>query len=461
MNSRKILLSVPLLAGWCLFNQGCLPPANAKSAKATHVVMVSIDGWAGYYLKDRSLSTPHIDSLRKRGVWGQGRSIFPSMTWPTHTSMVTGTHPRKHGIVGNTYLNRKRRVIVRAWEENKETSIKGPTLYDVAKRAGLTTAAVLWPQSRSAKNLDFNIPEVYEADHFQSYVKPALRKELKAANIPFDKVAEYSVKEELPLDALARDIAVHLIKRHQPRLLMVHFTAFDTWQHHFGPRSPQGRWALQITDLFIGDLLRALKLKGLEKRTAIVITADHGFLAVRTRVDINRALFKAGLVKNPLHPDLKEEKVWAVQNGHMAHIYLLDKKLKSLGSNVRQVLRNLPGLERIIEPSDYNGLGLARPDRDSQVGDLIALARPEVFFASNADGKVKVMAAKYKGMHGYPSKNRQMWIGFVAAGPGIARKTEPLRVNLIDVAPTVLSILGLKPPGSMDGRVVRAVLDRP
>ena len=83
-------------------------PAAAQGAQgaARHVVLISIDGLRpDYYLpsRERLTTTPALDALRARGSWAEGViGQFPSLTYPSHTSIVTGVRPAVHGVVQNT-----------------------------------------------------------------------------------------------------------------------------------------------------------------------------------------------------------------------------------------------------------------------------------------------------------------------------------------------------------------------
>src|SRR5688572_36433 len=67
-----------------------------------HVVLVSIDGLAASYLDDKRAELPTLRKLAAEGASARGMiTSFPSVTWPSHTSLITGVHPAKHGVIGN------------------------------------------------------------------------------------------------------------------------------------------------------------------------------------------------------------------------------------------------------------------------------------------------------------------------------------------------------------------------
>ena len=91
------------------------------------------------------------------------KASMPTVTWPNHTTLVTGVQPGRHAVIGNNYLDRATGKVVTLLPDptlNKDEIVKSPTVYGLAHAAGLKTAAVIWPASRGAKPLDWTVPDV-------------------------------------------------------------------------------------------------------------------------------------------------------------------------------------------------------------------------------------------------------------------------------------------------------------
>ena len=116
------------------------------------VVLVSIDGLAAFYVDDPVRRMPTIRASAKEGVWGHMKASAPTVTWPNHTTLVTGVTPARHGVVGNNYFDRQRGAAgaISDPDLDKDQIVKTPTIYDVAKSSGLKTAAIRWPATRNA-----------------------------------------------------------------------------------------------------------------------------------------------------------------------------------------------------------------------------------------------------------------------------------------------------------------------
>lgn len=197
-----------------------------------HVILISIDGMSNHYLNNESVKMPHLRRLIDSGVVAQGmKSIYPTKTWAIHTSLLTGTFPRKHGVIGNWAWDREQeRCLSYAGEVDidKEKTLCQPTIYDAAKQKGWSTASICFPATKGATSIDYNIPEFYNQTLFEQYSTPSLWQELKEEGLPVDKYATWSLVHATgPLqDWLTAEIGKHLIVKHKPNLLQLHFLLY-------------------------------------------------------------------------------------------------------------------------------------------------------------------------------------------------------------------------------------------
>src|SRR4029453_14611428 len=122
-----------------------LSVAGEAARPVQHVVLVSTDGLAASYLADKRAELPTLRKLAAEGASARGMiTSFPSVTWPSHTSLITGVQPAKHGVIGNAVWDRKNNVGLTYIGDptlTKDEAIRVPTLYDRAHEAGLTCGA--------------------------------------------------------------------------------------------------------------------------------------------------------------------------------------------------------------------------------------------------------------------------------------------------------------------------------
>lgn len=427
-----------------------------------HLIMISIDGLAAYYLQDPRVKMPHLRKMISQGVVAERmESIFPTATWAIHTSLVTGAYPHTHGVLGNWVVDRRTRSVGEFFGDrmyNKEDVVAVETLYDIAKKNGWSTASICWPVTRGAVSIDYNIPEFYEQELFEAHCTASLWNELQQAGIPVGMYGPWSKDHARGhmQDALTTEIAKHLIQHHQPNLLMIHYLLPDSYQHDHGTRSDEVYWSLAYIDQQIGEVIQSIAEAGLEQSTDIVVTSDHGFLDT-IKTFYPNSLFRQQGWLDPAQP--KAAKVLAVSNGGAAFVYVLEEdsaeRMKLL-DQVRHTLQGCEGVGEWFEADQFAKLHLpfASGKFDHYVPDFIFEAELDCFihFDPTADQIIEKLT-KFKGMHGYLPEREEMQAIFVAAGPSIKSAEVLERINLIDVAPTLVQLMGDHLPAA-EGRVL-------
>src|SRR4029453_351252 len=138
-------------------------PAQQKGGGGggRHVVIISLDGFGSWALDDPYLPVPTLRDLAKRGAIAKSmRPVNPTVTWPNHTSIISGMTPARHGVLFNGILIREPGVPPRVepWRDRNEM-VRGPTLYDAVHQRGLTTAQVDWVAIQNAPTITLEFPE--------------------------------------------------------------------------------------------------------------------------------------------------------------------------------------------------------------------------------------------------------------------------------------------------------------
>jgi predicted AlkP superfamily pyrophosphatase or phosphodiesterase len=413
------------------------------------LVLISIDGFAAFYWRDPRVKAPTLRRLAARGVVAERmETVFPSTTWPTHVSLVTGVRPATHGVVGNYILNRARgRTEDLTGDPIYDAAdlLRAPTLYDRAHAAGRITAAVDWPATRRSASLHFNLPFFKDQRVFETQTDARVWAELGALGFPMDRQGEWAqLPRRFLKDAMVADVATHAWARHQPDLLLVHFLCADSLQHLHGPRSPEAYWAIEYIDGLIGRFLEALPAGALDRDTAVAVVSDHGFLATEREVRVNVHLKRLDVAGDARF----------VMNHGAGYVYAL--RDGGAGAALARELAGLEGVARVWQPAEYAALGLPTPETNPHVGDLILDAADGYCFGDATDGEL-VGASKYLGNHGHLASRPDLGAFFLAAGAGIARGHGLGAITSRDVAPTLARLLDLAPAPS-EGRVLADAL---
>lgn len=428
-----------------------------------YAVLICIDGMAAYYLRDERCKMPNLRKLMERGAAADKMTCaYPTSTWPMNTSIITGTYPRKHGVLGNWVVERasgkvKEHFGDRCWD--KEEVVQVPTLYDLVHQQGGKTAAICWPVTRGATTIDFNIPEFYEQELFETYSTPDFWKELKEQGLPVDQYGPWSKDHARgPMqDWLTTEAAKYLIRRHKPNLMLLHYLVADSFQHDYGTLSPEAFWALDYIDERIGELIASLEEEGLYDKTDLFVVSDHGFVDTHSVVSPN-VLFKQKGWYDAQNPE--KSRAIAVSNGGVGYVYVLDEEHRQeLKEKIKQELLDTEGVEAIFENGDYPALGLPTLEEHPNQADLIFEAAEGYFVYFGDEGEDVISTHKYRAMHGYlPSKEKLKGV-FVASGPHVHNQGMFESMNMVDIAPTIASTLGIEMV-DMDGQVLRHVVNK-
>jgi predicted AlkP superfamily pyrophosphatase or phosphodiesterase len=424
-----------------------------------HVVLITIDGFAAYNLDDDSIVMPNIRALRDAGVRTAGsETIFPSLTHPSHTTIVTGVAPIKHGVLANTMHDRIKGTSYRPTNLLRSESVRVPTIFDVAKKRGMTTASFFWPETRGDASIDYNIPELLEDDRteIKQSIESPFASELRKSGLPMEWFEHYYDDPALQdvSDLILAEAAAETIRKHKPDLLAIHFLATDKAQHVYGPGHYLSNAAITQTDRRIGILRDAVKTAGLEKSTTWVIAADHGFQTVSEEINLDPILRKDGLTG---HLAIDQDK-WVM---HIARAKSFDQATD--GPHLQSALATiaaLPGIERVIASKDFPSLGFPRYEDDIHVtGEYMVIANINYHLVLDpASNSVAPRPKKkpYSG-HGYPPTHPRMYPALVLSGSGIQIGKQIGHVHNIDIAPTIADLLGLEMAG-VDGRVLKEAL---
>jgi predicted AlkP superfamily pyrophosphatase or phosphodiesterase len=397
------------------------------------VIVISIDGFAAFYWRDPEARLPTLRRLAERGAVAAGmETVFPSTTWPTHATLMTGVSPSVHGVVANHILNRRTRAPEDLTGDpvyDAPDLLRAPTVYDRAHAAGMRTAAIDWPATRNARTLDFNLPFFKDQRVFETQTARVVWDELTALGYPMDRQGEWAqLPKRFMKDAMVARLAAHVVHRHAPDLLLMHFLCVDSLQHLYGPRSPEAYWALEYVDGLIGRVLG-----GLPDETTVFVVSDHGFLPSTREIRPNVRLRRLGA----------EREARFVMNHGAGALYALDGDARAI-TQLATEIATMEGVSGAWTAAEYAGLGLPMPADNPFVADAMFEATPGFSFGDGAAGEEEHGTPKYLGNHGQRPIYADNHALFVAAGPTICRGVQLPLIRSRDVAPTVATSLGLR-----------------
>ena len=418
--------------------------AAAAAAQDRHVVVISIDGFPAYALEDPKLPAPTLRQLAAQGAVARGmRTINPSVTWPNHTAMVTGVDASVHQVVFNGKLTRGTPTSpprVEPWLDKAEM-VHATTVYDLAFRAGLSTAQVDWVAITNPGTITWEFAE-------RPVLKGAVEREMIAAGEASEtEILEFTKSSGAWRDQMWTRAAAFITRTHKPNLGLYHLLNLDSTHHTYGPRTAASFTGIAFADGKVKEIVDAVRASGTYDRTTFFIVSDHGFKAVKKTIRGGVAVKLAGIAGVSVIPE-----------GGTALVYIHDAAERAqLTPRLKEVFAKVEGVERVYLPEEYGELGLPTPKKSDQAPDLVLSAKNSYGFGGGAEGEL-IRDQMQGGGHGYVSSDPEMNALFIASGRGIKRGVKLDVIRNVDVAPTIATLLGLKMEG-IAGKPLTAVLE--
>jgi predicted AlkP superfamily pyrophosphatase or phosphodiesterase len=441
---RRLFPILVILALLC----GC-PRRDALRSERV-VLVVSIDGLRRDYLDaaaDPSRPYPTLRGLMKEGVVARSlRSVWPSVTYPAHTTIVTGVLPARHGIVNN--------VVFDPLEKNEggwywyASDIRVPTVWDAATKAGIDVLNVTWPVTVGA-SIRWNVPQIWRA---RSDEDDKLLVALATPGI-LDSLPRNDWPADHRSDVARAKTAVALLRAKHPRLAFVYLTDLDSAQHESGPLSPKAWSTLEATDRLLGEIVSAAR--EVSPRLSIVLVSDHGFAPVARDVRPNVALREAGLLSvAPPRDELRRD---ASNIGSFEAVtWKAGGSAAIMGSDAARP--KVLDLFRRLARDPESGIARVLEDVEGFPGALAVLeAAPGAMFSERTDSPM-IVPSKYRGTHGYDPSSREMAAALVLHGDGVRKGAALGDVAMTDVAPTIAALIGVPLP-TATGRMLSSVLE--
>lgn len=451
-----------LLTIFCMLLGVLRATTSAAERPAEHVVVISVDGLPAYLFDDVNVPLSSIRELAQQGVVAAGMTVSnPSVTWPNHTSLVTGTRPVDHGVLFNGVLRRPGlglpvKVDPRT---DKAELVRQPTIYDAAHQQGLSTAAINWPCTRNSGTLNIDFPDTPDSLEFTT---AALLASLKASgDVTADEIERFPRLSPIARDRVWTEAACHVIRTRKPNLLLLHLLNVDAMHHRYGPQTWPGYAAVAYADRCVKDVLDALDEAGIREQTAVFVVADHGFMSIPKTLHPNVLLRQVGMLTVEGN-QITAARAMVVPEGGAALLYLTHPESEQADlQKAIELFQHQEGIAEILVAADFEKFGLPQPGEYPQMANLLLAAREGYGISGSVTGDQFVAeSTSTLGTHGFLSTQPRMNAMFVAAGSGIRSGLKLGTLENIQVAPTIARLLGIDFP-SARGELLGEILIEP
>ncbi|MEE8164506.1 MAG: alkaline phosphatase family protein [Myxococcota bacterium] len=444
------------------------PPARVLMISVAGLVASDFLAADGYVATEGDrVRMPRLAQLAREGVVGE-RAMPPSpgSRYASHASLVTGRLPARHGVVADARFDAEGRLATPFWESRM---LEGVTLWDAA--IGRSVLALGWPTTIGAR-IELVLPEARSRDRSRPWLdlmrgmsSPLVIRELEAIaaealgeqqGVAASKRAPASWPTPAEKDAALMEVACHVaLSERDPGLWLIRLNQTEAAQHSAGSGSVELAAALRRIDEEIGYLFDCLEEAGQLADTAIFVVGDVAYRPVHTRVDPNVALVAKGLIgRDPRSPSgVRSWLAITRTHGRSAYVYAKDAANALAAREILEAEAARSGAFRVVSAVELAKVGVdpqawfgleAAPGIEIGDGLLRPMLRPSETRAS-------------AGALGLPG-DRAGAVGFVAWGRGIRSQVRIPRLQLVDLAPTIAMLLGLRLDDDLDGTALSGIL---
>ena len=369
---------------------------------APPLLLISIDGFRYDYLEKASL--PNFTRLYKNGLLADSlQHVFPTKTFVTHYSLVTGLYADETGVVANNMWDPQTESRFSLGNTNAVSNkhwYGGEPIWNTLEKTGKQAATYFWPGS--------------EADI--GNMRPTIW-------MPYDEDASHNQRVEQVLAWL------DLPGAEKPEFLTLYFSNVDDAGHHFGPDSQELITALHEVDRTLGLLIDGIEARGLLNSMHILVTSDHGMQTINMERDII-------LLDNYL--DLSKVRVsdWSP----VAHIWETENGLSvnEIYTALHEAHPNMRVWKKADVPARYHYSAHKRVPDIVAEADVGWVMSSHSFYARRTKGAVN-------GMHGWDPSWHNMHGIFIAHGPAFAPGSRAPSVRSIDIYSLMAKLMHIEP----------------
>jgi arylsulfatase A-like enzyme len=444
--------------------------------KATHVVVVVWDGMRPDFVNEKM--TPTLWRMAREGVLFQNHHpVYPSSTEVNGTALATGVYGEKSGVIGNDEYRpaiNNSNAIMTADPKNTDRGdeitgnhfLRYATVAETLHAAGLNTAIagaklVALLQDRHPGGAGGQTGS--GADIFEGKVRPeSMAETIRRVTGKFPRALFTKRKRDR---WTTRALIDGLWAQGLPPFSLLWLSEPDYSQHRTGPGSRTSRNSIRSSDKNLAHVLEALEKKGVRDQTDVIVVSDHAFSTIGGKTDLPAALTQGGFhTYRKFSPEpAKEGDVLVVGNGGSSFLYVIGHNQRLIEQIVRW-LQQQPYTGVILTRSPVEGafqLGLVKINSPEAPDIVLSFRWTPDLSGNGTPGLLETDMTRYgsgKGMHGSLSRF-DMHNTCIAAGPDFRKGYEDhVPTGNIDIAPTVLWILGVEPKQPLSGRVITEAL---
>lgn len=426
------------------------------------LIVISADAMVDADLAYMATLPNYSEFIKTASLVKRVRTIYPTVTYPAHTSMATGQYPDKHGIITNEELTvGVPGALPWNWFHR---STKAFDIFDAAKKIGMSTAAVFWPVTGNHPSIDYLVDEYwpqFEGDTLEAAFRRSGSSDEVMQKVVMPNIHKGKMQIHPDADEMGARFAVAMIREFKPDLLMFHPANIDGMRHKYGLFNEHVEESLRDTDRWLGDIIAATKAAGVYDNTNFVLMSDHGQMNVMRTINLNIILADEGLVHLDDDGNVISWDAFCHSAGMSSFVFLKPNADSALKARVYELLKHLAdeGIYGISEVFTREEIAA----RERLSGDFEFVVETDGY-TSFGQRVTRPLVTVYdmsdyrygRATHGYlPEKGPQPV--FIAAGPGVKPGVEIETRPIVDMPVTMARLIGAELPDA-DGAAIEEFL---
>jgi predicted AlkP superfamily pyrophosphatase or phosphodiesterase len=339
---------------------------------------------------------PHIANIAAEGESAKMEPVFPALTCPVQSSILSGTYPNQHGIVANGLYDRDN-YVPSFWEQSSAL-VQTDRIWDKVKKrqqqnkssnslstsfSSFKTGVLFWQNTLYAKSDIVVTPRPLHMEDrliMWCYSKPTgfYDRELKEMFGEFNLSTYWGPFASNKSSEWISKATEYTLEKKRPNLLFTYIPHIDYSAQRFGKNSNQVRDDLKKADELVGNIIKKTVELGIKDKTQFIILSGYGFNDVRTAVPLNLKLRDEDLlntrtIKGKEYIDYEFSSAFAMVDHQIAHIYVKEGFVEQ----ARSVLENTAGIDKILSSEGKKNLKIDH----ERSGELIAISDKDKWFS--------------------------------------------------------------------------------
>lgn len=362
-----------------------------------YIIVLDIVGLELGHLESNLL--PNVSDIAAQGEAAKMAPVFPALTCPVQSSILSGKYPSQHGIIANGLYDRTK-YEVSFWEQSSNL-VQTDRIWDIAKKtnkssrsspssssvdsslSSLKTAVLFWQNTMYAKADVIVTPRPLHFDdgmQMWCYSKPIgfYDNQLKQKLGEFNLSSYWGPLASSKSSEWICNAAKYTLETERPNLMFIYIPHVDYSAQRFGKRSKQVQEDLKNADYIVGDIVDKTALLGIKDETQFIILSEYGFNDVDAAIPLNLRLREDNLlitrtINDKEYIDYEYSKAFAMVDHQIAHIYVNE----GFVDETKKVLEDTQGVDRILSSQEKRNLNIDH----ERSGELIAISDRDKWFS--------------------------------------------------------------------------------